>query len=163
SIVALAQALEVLAKVAEVDVGQLRVGQPVEINVDAYPDLVFKGRVRLISPEAIIDQNVTTFQVRVSIVTGQQKLLSGMNTDLTFLGQTVKDALVIPTVAIATQKGKTGVYIPDKDNKPKFQPITIGSSVKKQTQVLEGLKSGQRVFTDFPKDLQPKEPDKPAS
>jgi HlyD family secretion protein len=158
SIVAVAQNLEVLAKIAEVDIGQIRLGQPVEINVDAYPNQVFKGKVRLVSPEAVVDQNVTTFQVRVSILTGQRQLLSGMNADLTFLGQKVDSALVIPTVAIATQKGKTGVYIPDKDNKPKFQPITIGSSVKKKTQVLEGLTSGQRVFIDFPKDLQPKDP-----
>jgi HlyD family secretion protein len=161
SIVAVAQNLEILAKVAEVDIGQIRLGQSVEINVDAYPDQVFKGRVRLVSPEAVVDQNVTTFQVRVAMVTGQTKLLSGMNADLTFLGKTIDDALVIPTVAIATQKGKTGVYIPAKDNKPKFQKITIGTSVKKQTQVLDGIKSGQRVFIDYPKGLEPTNPDDP--
>jgi HlyD family secretion protein len=159
SIVAIAQDLEILAKIAEVDIGQIRIGQFVEINVDAYPEQVFKGRVRLISPEAIVDQNVTTFQVRVSIVTGQKQLLSGMNSDLMFLGKRVEDALVIPTVAIATQKGKTGVYIPDNDKKPKFQPITIGASVKTQTQVLEGLTSGQRVFIDYPKGQEPKQPE----
>jgi HlyD family secretion protein len=157
SIVALAQELEILAKVAEVDIGQIRMGQVVEINVDAYPNQVFKGRVRLVSPEAVVDQNVTTFQVRVAMLTGQRQLLSGMNSDLTFLGQKVDNALVIPTVAIATQKGKTGVYIPDKENKPKFQAITIGTSVKRNTQVLDGLKSGQRVFIDYPKGFEPKD------
>jgi HlyD family secretion protein len=159
SIVAVAQDLEVLAKIAEVDIGKIRLGQPVEINVDAYPEKVFKGRVRLVSPEAVIDQNVTTFQVRISILTGQKQLLSGMNADLTFLGQKVADALVIPTVAIATRKGETGVYLPDSDNKPKFQPIVIGASVKTQTQVLEGLSPGQRVFIDYPKGLEPKQPE----
>ncbi len=159
SIVAVAQELEILAKIAEVDIGKIRLGQPVEINVDAYPEKVFKGRVRLVSPEAVIDQNVTTFQVRVSILTGQKQLLSGMNADLTFLGEKVADALVIPTVAIATRKGETGVYLPDSDNKPKFQPIVIGASVKTQTQVLEGLSPGQRVFIDYPKGLEPKQPE----
>jgi HlyD family secretion protein len=159
SIVAVAQDLEILAKIAEVDIGQIRLGQSVEINVDAYPEKVFQGRVRLISPEAIVDQNVTTFQVRVSILTGQKQLLSGMNSDLTFMGKKIDDALVIPTVAIATQKGKTGVYIPDKDKKPKFQRITIGASVKTQTQVLEGLTSGQKVFIDYPQGQEPKQPE----
>jgi HlyD family secretion protein len=159
SIVAVAQDLEILAKIAEVDIGQIRLGQSVEINVDAYPEQVFQGRVRLISPEAIVDQNVTTFQVRVSILTGQKQLLSGMNSDLTFMGKKIDDALVIPTVAITTQKGKTGVYIPDKDKKPKFQRITIGASVKTQTQVLEGLTSGQKVFIDYPKGQEPKQPE----
>jgi HlyD family secretion protein len=158
SIVAVAQNLEILAKIAEVDIGQIRPNQPVEINVDAYPNQVFQGKVRLVSPEAVVDQNVTSFQVRVSILTGQQQLLSGMNADLTFLGRQLKEALVIPTVAIATEKGKTGVYVPDKDNKPKFQAITIGSSARKQTQVLDGLTTGQRVFIDFPKGQEPKPP-----
>lgn len=159
SIVAVAQALEILAKIAEVDIGKIRLGQPVEINVDSYPEKVFRGRVRLVSPEAVIDQNVTTFQVRVSILTGQKQLLSGMNADLIFLGEKVPSALVIPTVAIATRKGETGVYKPDSDNKPKFQPITIGASVKTQTQVLEGLSAGERVFIDYPKGLEPKQPE----
>ncbi len=156
SVVALANNLEVLAEVPEVDIGQIRSGQAVEIRVDAHPDETFEGRVRLVSPEAVVEQNVTSFQVRVAILTGQQRLLSGMNADLTFLGQTVADALVIPTVAIATEKGQTGVYLPDKDRKPLFRPITIGSTVKDKTQVLEGLKDGQQVFIDFPEKLKPK-------
>lgn len=163
SIVAVAKDLEILAKVPEVDIGQIRPGQPVEIKVDPYPTQTFKGRVRLVSPEAVVEQSVTSFQVRVTMLTGQRKLLSGMNSDLTFLGKTVQNALVVPTVAIATIKGQTGVYIPDKYNKPKFEPITIGSTVQNKTQVVQGLSSGQKVFIDFPKDLKPKELDQPSS
>jgi HlyD family secretion protein len=160
SIVALAKGLEVLAKVPEVDIGQIKKGQPVEIVADAYPDQVFKGRVRLVSPEAVEELNVTSFEVRVEILTGLEQLRSGMNTDLTFLGDTLQNALVVPTVAIATQKGKTGVYLPGENNKPQFQPVTIGSSIQDQTQVLKGLKQGERVFIDFPEDQKPQEPEK---
>lgn len=156
SIVAIASDLEVLAKVPEVDIGQIRPGQKVEIRADSYPDRVFLGRVRLVSPAAVVDQNVTSFQVRVAIVTGKDQLRSGMNSDLTFLGDTVDQALVVPTVAIATQQGQTGVYIPDENDKPQFQPITIGSAIQDQTQVLEGLEPQQRVFIDFPAGLKPK-------
>jgi HlyD family secretion protein len=155
SIVALARELEVLAKVPEVDIGKIRSGQPVEIKADAYPDQVFTGRVRLVSPEAIVEQNVTSFQVRIGLVTGRDQLRSGMNADLTFLGDQVNNALVVPTVAIATEKGQTGVYLPDEDNKPEFKPVTIGGSIGSQTQVLEGLEAGQRVFIDFPEGMEP--------
>ena len=67
AIVAVAEGLEVLAEVPEVDVRQLRVGQSVEVVADAYPDQVFKGRVRLIAPEAVVKQNVTSFQVRIEL------------------------------------------------------------------------------------------------
>jgi HlyD family secretion protein len=150
SIVALAKGLEILAKVPEVDIGQIKLGQAVEIRADAYPEEVFKGAVRLIAPEAVVEQNVTYFQVKVTLQTGQSKLKSGMNTDVTFLGTQLKDALSIPIVAIVTEKGESGVLIPGKDNQPKFQPITIGATVGNQVQVLEGLESGQRIFVELP-------------
>ncbi len=157
SIVAIARGLEVLAQVPEVDIGQIKQRQQVEIIADAYPDQVFKGHVRLISPEAVVEQNVTSFQVRVAIDTGKNELRSGMNVDVTFLGEALQDALVVPTVAIVTEKGKTGVLIPDQKNKPQFRPITIGPSIEDQTQILSGLKEGERVFIDLPKDQKPKE------
>jgi HlyD family secretion protein len=157
SIVAIAEGLEVLAKVPEVDIGQIKQGQGVEILADAYPDKVFQGQVRLISPEAVVDQNVTSFEVRVKILTGLESLRSRMNADLTFLGAKLPNALVVPTVAIATEKGQTGVYIPGKKDKPDFRPVTIGSSFRNDTQVLSGLKAGERVFIDFPERLKPKQ------
>lgn len=157
SIVALARGLEIVANVPEVDVGQIKPGQTVEIVADAYPDQVFKGHVRLISPEAVVEQNVTSFQVRVAIDTGKDQLRSGMNVDVKFVGETLKNAQLVPTVAIVTEKGKTGVLVPDENNKPLFRPVTIGPSIQDQTQILSGLKAGERVFIDLPKDQQPKQ------
>jgi HlyD family secretion protein len=152
SIVAVARGLEVLAQVPEADIGRIKQGQPVEIVADAYPDQVFKGRVRLISPEAVVEQGVTSFQIRVALDTGADKLRSGLNVDLTFLGDRLSNALVLPTVAIVTEKGQTGVLIPDAKNKPQFREVTIGSQIKDQTQILEGVKVGDRVFINPPKE-----------
>jgi len=152
SIVAVARGLEVLAQVPEADIGRIKEGQAVEIVADAYPDQVFKGRVRLISPEAVVEQGVTSFQIRVALDTGADKLRSGLNVDLTFLGDRLPNALVLPTVAIVTEKGQTGVLIPDAKNKAQFREVTIGSQIKDQTQILEGVKSGDRVFINPPKE-----------
>jgi HlyD family secretion protein len=157
SIIAIAKGIEVLAKVPEVDVGQIKPGQSVEIVADAFPDKVFKGRVQRVAPEAVVEQNVTSFEVRVASLTGQEQLRSGMNVNLTFLGEQVRNALVVPTVGIVTQDGKTGVMVPDLDNKPKFQPVMIGSTIQEQTQILEGLRQGQRVFIDLPEDFKKKD------
>ena len=102
SILALAQGLEILAKVPEVDVAQLQQGQKVEIVADAYPEEIFEGLVKRIAPEAIVEDNVTSFEVLISLTTGQDKLRSKMNVDVTFLGRELKDTLVVPTVAIVT-------------------------------------------------------------
>ncbi len=151
SIVALARGLEILANVPEADISKIKVGQQVDIVADAYPDEVFKGEVRLIAPEAVNEQGVTLFQVRVAINTGRDKLRSGLNVNLTFLGNDV-NALWVPTVAIVTEKGQTGVLVPDKNNKAKFSEITIGSQVGNETQVLSGLQKGDRIFTSPPND-----------
>ncbi|MFM7613514.1 MAG: HlyD family secretion protein [Synechococcales cyanobacterium] len=154
SVVALANGLEILAKVPEVDIGQIKLKQTVEIVADSFPDQVFEGRVRLIAPVAVVDQNVTSFEVRVDLSTGLDRLRSGMNVDASFVGQQINNALVIPTVAIVSEKGETGVYLPGSDDKQKteFKPVTLGTTIGDQTQVIRGLTVGERVYTDLPKD-----------
>ncbi len=150
SIFALANGLEVLAKVPEVDISQIKASQKVEITADAYPDDKFTGKVRLIAPEAVVEQSVTYFQVRVAITSGFDKLKSGMNADLNFSGKEVKNAVLVPTVAIVTKRGKPGVLVPGQEKKPEFKPVTIGTSIKDKTQVLEGLQNGDRIFKELP-------------
>jgi HlyD family secretion protein len=150
AIIALAEGLEVLAEVPEVDISQIRPGQRVEIVADAYPDEVFEGRVRLIAPEAVVEQNVTSFQVRIELLTGLDKLLSQMNVDAEFIGDQLDEALVVPTVAIVTQSGETGVLVPDQDNRIRFQPVTLGPAVGNETQILDGVEEGDRIFIDLP-------------
>jgi len=152
SIVALATGLEILAELSEVDISKIKVGQMVQIRTDAYPQKVFQGRVRLIAPEAVRTNNVTSFQVQIAIETGQEKLLSGMNVRLTLLGSSIPRALVVPNVAVLTQNGKTGVLVPNQENKPKFRPVTLGPVIGDKTQVLNGVKVGERVFIDYPED-----------
>ena len=152
SIVAVARGLEILAQVPEADIGRIKSGQQVEIVADAYADQVFKGNVRLIAPEAVVEQGVTSFQVRVALDTGTDKLRSGLNVDLTFLGDRINDALVLPTVSIVTEKGQTGVLVPDANNKPQFREVTVGAQIQNQTQILGGVKEGDRIFVNPPKD-----------
>jgi len=150
SIVALASGLEIRVNVPETDITQVKNGQRVEIMADAYPDRTFEGRVRLIAPEAVVEQNVTSFQVRVQLVSGQSELRSGMNVDVTFIGERVPQALVVPTVAIVTRQGQTGVLVPDEQGKEQFRAVTVGLTQDGQTRVLKGLRQGERVFIDFP-------------
>ena len=156
SIVALAKDMEVKAKVPEVDIGKIHPGQKVEITADAYSSKPFQGVVRLVAPEAVVEQNVTSFEVRVSLNTGKEALKSGMNVNTIFTGNRTTNALTVPTVAVSSKRGQTGVYVPDKENEPIFQVIKVGSTVKDKIQVLEGLKSGDRVFTDIPKGFKEK-------
>ncbi|MEM6252112.1 MAG: efflux RND transporter periplasmic adaptor subunit [Cyanobacteria bacterium P01_D01_bin.156] len=151
AIVAIANGLEIVAEVPEADLGQIQVGQSVEITSTAFPNQVFDGTVRLIAPEAIERQNVTIFQVRIQLQTGLEQLRSNMNVDVAFLGNRLSDALVIPAVAVVTQGGETGVLVPDENNRNiRFRPVTLGPQVGNQIQILDGVTQGDRVFVDLP-------------
>ena len=159
SILALAQGLEVIAKVTELDIGQLQPGQKVKIVADAYPDRVFEGEIERVAPEAIVEENVTSFEVRIKLLTGQDLLRSKMNVDVTFIGKELSDSLVVPTVAIFTEDGEQGVMIPDENNKPKFQPVKVGLYLGDRTQIIEGVEADQQVFIDLPEDRKRREED----
>jgi HlyD family secretion protein len=68
----------------------------------------------------------------------------------TNIGDKLNNALVVPTVAIITNKGETGVLLPDDKNQPKFHPVTVGSTIGNQIQILEGIEAGDRVFLELP-------------
>ena len=150
AIVALASDLEVLAEVPEADIAQIYPGQAVEIVADAFPDEVFEGAVRLIAPEAIERQNVTLFQVRVDLRSGQSVLLSNMNVTVAFIGEALQNALVLPAVAVVTQNGESGVLVQGDRDRIRFRPVVLGSQVGDQIQISEGLAEGDRVFIDLP-------------
>ncbi|UFP95351.1 HlyD family secretion protein [Gloeobacter morelensis] len=161
SILAMAGELEAVASVAESDVRNIYPGQSVALRVDAYPGRSFKGQVRLVAPEAVVVQNVTSFEVRVRITDPDRRLLkSGMNLTAVFRVGERKDALLIPTTAVVSEAGRNGVYLPG-GAKPRFKPIEIGATVGSQTQVIGGLAEGDRVYITFPGGRKPN--DRPVS
>ena len=150
SIVELAQGLEVLAKVPESDLGRLQLGMPANVRVDAFPQRRFPARVRQIAPRAVKVNNVTSFEVKLVLQHPAPELRIGMSADIDFqTGQMHADTLV-PTVAIVTEKGKPGVLLVGKNQEPTFQPVELGLSSGKNTEILDGLKAGTRVFIDLP-------------
>jgi HlyD family secretion protein len=151
SILALASTMEAVANVAEVDVGSVRPGQAVELEVDAFPGRPFSGRVRLVSPEAVVTQNVTSFQVRITLTDPRRdELRSGMNLTARFLVGNRPAALLIPTPAIVSEQGGTGVYVQRGQEGGEFRPIRVGATVGSRTEVLSGLSVGERVYTSQP-------------
>jgi HlyD family secretion protein len=154
SIAELASGLEIEAKIPEASIAQIKLGQAVNIQVDAYNNETFKGKVRLIAPRAIKDNNVTSFRVKVALTTGLEKLQSGMNTRLTFVGEPIMNAITIPLATVVTQAdGITGVYLADAENKAKFQPIKLGTTSGNSVQIQSGLNQGDLVFTSPPANI----------
>jgi HlyD family secretion protein len=160
SVLELASGLEVLVDVPEANIARINIGQQVNIIADAYPNQTFVGQVRQIEPEAVSEEDVTSFRVRVKVAQ-QSKLRSGMNVDAIFIGQPIAKAMVVPTVAVTNHNDQMGVLIPDQQGDAKFQPVTVGVTQDGKTQIIKGLKPEQRVFIDFPEGKAPETLSKP--
>ena len=150
SIVELSQGLEVIAKVPESDLGRLRIGLPADVRVDAFPDRRFPARIRQIAPRAVKQNNVTSFEVKLELLNPPPELRIGMTADIDFQTGALPPRTLVPTVAVVTEKGRPGVLLVGEDRQPTFQPVELGVSSGKETQILTGLDSGTRVFIDLP-------------
>jgi HlyD family secretion protein len=158
SILSLASKNQVVANVAESNIAQIRLGQNASIQADAYTGKTFTGKVTQISPQSIVQQNVTSFEVKTSIIDDAKKMLrSGMNVNVEFKAGELKDVLVVPTAAIVRQEKETGVFVAGGEGgKPAFVPIKTGMTVDDKTEVRSGLQGNEKVFISFPPGLRPK-------
>jgi HlyD family secretion protein len=153
SIVALAGQLEMVAQVAETDIGKIKIGQGVEIVSNAFPEKMFTGHVTQIAPEAVVTQNVTTFEVHAAIDDDPQgKLLAGMNVSARFVSGSLKDALLVPTVCVVSRHGKSGVLVPEENGNPVFKPVKTGPTAGMKTVIFRGLQPGDLVFVGLSKE-----------
>ncbi|MGA2890825.1 MAG: efflux RND transporter periplasmic adaptor subunit [Terracidiphilus sp.] len=138
----------VQGKVDEADIAHVYMAQPARIKVESFRDRVFNGKVTKIAPLGVEKDNVTTFEVRVSIDNPGGELKANMTANAEILLDEHKGVLTVPENAVMydSQK-KATVEIPDKSQKDgkRKVPITVGLSNGSVTEVLSGLKEGDQV------------------
>jgi HlyD family secretion protein len=138
----------VKGKVDESDIGKVYLGQPARIKVESFKDKTFTGKVTKISPMGVEKDNVTTFEVRVSINNPEGVLKANMTANAEIILEEHKNVLQIPEGAIIYDKDKkASVEVPDpkgKEGKRKVA-VNIGISNGAKTELLTGLKEGDQV------------------
>jgi HlyD family secretion protein len=138
----------VKGKVDESDIGKVYLGQPARIKVESFKDKTFTGKVTKISPMGVEKDNVTTFEVRVSINNPEGVLKAMMTANAEIILEEHKNVLQIPEGSIIYDKDKkASVEVPEskaKDGKKKVG-VNIGISNGAKTELLSGLKEGDQV------------------
>jgi len=138
----------VKGKVDESDIGKVYMAQPARIKVESFKDKTFNGKVTKISPMGVEKDNVTTFEVRVSINNPGGELKAAMTANAEIILEEHKNVLQIPEGSILYDKDKkASVEIPDekgKEGKRKVA-VNIGISNGAKTELLSGLKEGDQV------------------
>jgi HlyD family secretion protein len=139
----------VQGKVDEADIGKVYLDQPARIVVESFKDKKFTGKVTKISPLGKEKDNVTTFEVRVSISNPGGELKANMSANAEILLEEKKNVLMIPEAALIYDKDrKASAEIPDPrgENGKKKLSVKLGISNGVKTEILEGLSEKQQVI-----------------
>jgi HlyD family secretion protein len=138
----------VRGRVDETEIGNLRLGQPARIRVETFKERTFQGKVTQISPMGIERDNVTNFEVRVSIDNPGHELKANMTANAEIVLEERPSVLIVPEAAItydASRKASVEVLDARERTGHRRMPIKVGISNGTRTQVLEGLNQGDRV------------------
>ena len=131
--------------IAQSQAAQLKVGNPATITVPGQPGQV-KGKISLVSPA--VDANSTTVEVWVEAANPGDKLRPGSSVQVSMVGETVPDTVVIPAAALLTAPdGATSVIMLDSQNAPSKKSVTTGIRDGQNVQITKGLQGGERVVT----------------
>ncbi len=138
----------VQGKVDEADIAHVYMGQPARIKVESFRDRLFYGKVTKIAPMGVEKDNVTTFEVRVSINNPGGELKANMTANAEIMLDEHKNVLTVPENAVMYDGQKNAsVEIPDKSQKEGKRkiPVKVGLSNGSVTEIVSGLKEGQQV------------------
>lgn len=136
----------VLVNVYQKDLPFVRAGDPVTIQTEAYPD-VFHGRISYIA--ASLDPNTRTLQARIETSNPGLKLKKDMYVVASVDAGSIQNAIAVPDSAVLRDsENQPFVYVEQSGNQFGRRNVTIGDSLKGQTQIISGLRSGDRVIGD---------------
>jgi HlyD family secretion protein len=153
--------MQIDTNVDEADIGKVNVGQDVEFTVDAFPELIFKGKVWQIRNSPITVQNVVTYDVVIQVDNSDLKLKPGMTANVSIIISTQKNVLKVPNAALrfkidekekkTTEKkaaGGSGLWILQQ-GRPKRINISAGISDGSYTEITsDTLREGQEVILE---------------
>jgi len=139
----------VRGKVDQADIGKVYLGQPTRITVESFRDKKFNGKVYQISPLGVEKENVTTFEVKVSIANPGRELKAQMSANAEIILEEKPNVLLVPEAAILYDKNrKATVEVPDVNAEKgrRKMPVQLGISNGVKTELVAGLKEGAKVI-----------------
>jgi HlyD family secretion protein len=156
----------------EVDIAKVRVGQPVRVTLDAYPQKIFAGKVRFVAPAAKVVDKIKVFEIEVALAELDPAFRTGMSANVEILGDKRANALSIPLEALQRRDGQTVVYrlksslVPKQVDKARealngrskfvwlsenwkdyFEPVPVNAGIAtlERVEIMTGLRSGDQV------------------
>ena len=137
--------LWVIAEVNEQDIGQVRIGNPAQVTVDAWPDRKFDGKVNFINPT--LSSATRTVQVRIELNNPKGMLKPAMFANAQIDGGKSGKVLTVPTSAVIDSGTKQVVLVRLAEGRFEPRAVTLGKRNDSVVEVLGGIKEGEQVVT----------------
>ncbi len=139
--------------VSEVDINNIKVGQPVTLSFDAIQDKQYHGVVSQVAPVGDVLQGAVNFDVTVELTDADQDVRPGMTAAVNIIVDQITDALLVPNRAVRVVNGKQVVYLLNNGQLVET-PITLGASSDNQSLVTSGnIQVDDQVVLNPPQDL----------
>jgi len=145
--------VKVEVAVPERFLGQLKVGQTVELGVAAFPGEKFRGELYFIAPQ--VDPATRTALVKARIPNDTRRLKPGMFANLDLTLKLKDNAVVIPEGAVMASGDRTLVYVVGADDTAQIRPVKLGIRMPGSVEVVSGLQSGERVVAEGVQKVRP--------
>ncbi len=142
--------LEIEANISEYDIGDVKIGQEVEIEGEAFSGEKFKGQISFIAPTAVVENTnsgvETNVKIKVDILNSSKKLKPGFSSDITISTASKKDALVLPYECLYRKKDDSVVVFKIENARLKEIPVKIGIEGDLNTEIISNkLKEGDKI------------------
>lgn len=131
--------LKVAVQVSELDLGQLTIGQPAQIQLDAFPETNNPGRITRISPVADTESRLVT--IEVTMANPDSRIGSGLLARVNFIPPG-GERIVIPVSALATSTQENTIFVLEQQNEQPTvvaRSVTVGQESQGQVEILSGL------------------------
>lgn len=146
-----ASAYHVLVLIDETEIGQVREGQPVRLQLDAFPETEIEGQVTRVSMAGVSEQGIVRYQVRVDLQPGDLPIKPMMTASLSIIIETKENVLLVPNRAL--RRDARGRYVEILEGGTiKRVDVVTGISNGAMTEVLSGLEEGQAVVVSVPRE-----------
>jgi RND family efflux transporter MFP subunit len=137
--------VRLVANVVEKDLRLVGVGDPAEVEVDAYPGEIFKGRIARVAP--VLDPATRTASIEIEVPNPGYRLKPGMYARMAVTIDDQKGTLLVPKNAVVDYENKRGVFTMTGENKSQFVPVQIGIEDETRVEIKAGLNEGDPIVT----------------
>jgi len=137
--------IRVEAKVLESEISKMKSGREVDLKFSAYPERIFKGQVKAISP--IINPEDKTCKVIIDLPNPKEEIKPGMHAEVEIAAEIHENKILIPQEAVLVRGGRKLAFVVE-EGLAKWRYIEVGLENEDYAEVLDGIKEGEMVIVE---------------